>query len=73
MRSAALFFFTENMHLPTDNILGIINHMFENKEPWQIAAMTSATTLTIVWLWTFVSQDESKYCNIEGAFICISR
>lgn len=41
------------------NILEVINHVFKNKEPWQIAAMTSTATLTVVWLWTFICQDES--------------
>lgn len=59
------------MYLPMANILEVINHVFKNKEPWQIAAMTSTATLTVVWLWTFICQDESKYCNIEG--ISISR
>jgi len=40
-----------------------INYIFKNKEPWQIAAMTSTATLATVWLLTFIYQDESKYYN----------
>ncbi|XP_011871713.1 PREDICTED: sphingosine-1-phosphate lyase isoform X3 [Vollenhovia emeryi] len=47
------------MHLSVDTVPGFVNHVFKNKEPWQIAAMTSTATLATVWLWTFVCQDES--------------
>ncbi|XP_012062909.1 PREDICTED: sphingosine-1-phosphate lyase [Atta cephalotes] len=47
------------MHFRVDTIPRAINHIFENKEPWQIAAMTSTATLATVWLWTFIYQDES--------------
>lgn len=47
------------MHLQVDTIPKAINNVFQNKEPWQIAAMTSTATLATVWLWTFVCQDES--------------
>jgi len=52
------------MYLCVDTIPRGINHLFQNKEPWQIAAMTSTATLATVWLWTFIYQDKSKYCNI---------
>ncbi|KAL0114158.1 hypothetical protein PUN28_011460 [Cardiocondyla obscurior] len=47
------------MYPAVDSVRTFINHAFQNKEPWQIAAMTSTVTLATVWLWTFVCQDES--------------
>ncbi|XP_067209894.1 sphingosine-1-phosphate lyase-like isoform X2 [Linepithema humile] len=48
------------MHLCyVDNIPKLVNNAFPNKEPWQIVAMTSSTTLAMVWLWNFIHQDES--------------
>ncbi|XP_076296065.1 sphingosine-1-phosphate lyase [Lasioglossum baleicum] len=42
------------------NILkDFVNNSFQGKEPWQIAATTSITILTGVWLWNFVFQAES--------------
>ncbi|TGZ50135.1 sphingosine-1-phosphate lyase [Temnothorax longispinosus] len=47
------------MHCYVSTIPGSINNLFQNKEPWQIAAMTSTATLATVWLWNFIYQDES--------------
>lgn len=42
-------------------ITGNINHLFANKEPWQVATITATAVLSTVWLWSFINQDESKY------------
>ncbi|XP_012529920.1 sphingosine-1-phosphate lyase [Monomorium pharaonis] len=47
------------MPLSVATIPHAINHVFQNKEPWQVAAMTSTATLATVWLWNFIYQDES--------------
>lgn len=53
------------MHfLYVDAIPRLVNNAFPNKEPWQIVAVSSSTTLAMIWLWNFIHQDESKYFNI---------
>ncbi|XP_015178736.1 PREDICTED: sphingosine-1-phosphate lyase [Polistes dominula] len=43
-----------------DNLKEIVNHLFQNKEPWQIVTVTTTTVLGTVWIWNFVfCQDES--------------
>ncbi|XP_050449057.1 sphingosine-1-phosphate lyase [Cataglyphis hispanica] len=42
------------MRLYVDAIPGVINNVFQNKEPWQIVTMTSTATLVTVWLWNFI-------------------
>lgn len=43
-----------------DNLKGIVNYFFQNKEPWQIVTVTTTTVLGTVWIWDFIfCQDES--------------
>lgn len=41
---------------------GYVNRSLSHKEPWQIVTITTTAVLTSVWLWNFISQDESKLC-----------
>lgn len=36
-----------------------VNNVFQGKEPWQIASITTSTVLFLVWLHDFVNRDES--------------
>ncbi|XP_018354616.1 PREDICTED: sphingosine-1-phosphate lyase isoform X1 [Trachymyrmex septentrionalis] len=55
-----MIYFQKNMNcIILDATSRGINYIFKNKEPWQIAAMTSTATLATVWLLTFIYQDES--------------
>lgn len=42
-----------------------INLLFANKEPWQIAAITTSSTLFAVWLYQFVTKEESENQKLE--------
>lgn len=37
-----------------------INQLFAKKEPWQIVAITSTSTLFVVWLYHFLTKEESE-------------
>jgi hypothetical protein len=37
-----------------------VNAFFAKKEPWQIASITASTTLLAVWLYQFITKEESK-------------
>lgn len=37
-----------------------INALFVKKEPWQIVTITTSSTLLIVWLYQFLTKEESK-------------
>ncbi|EZA59345.1 Sphingosine-1-phosphate lyase [Ooceraea biroi] len=39
----------------------MINNAFGDREPWQIAAVTCTATLSTIWLWNFLCQDETLY------------
>jgi hypothetical protein len=43
-----------------DVVKAQINALFAKKEPWQIAAITTSSTLFVVWLYQFVTKEESK-------------
>lgn len=48
-----------------DSLKGIVNHSFQNKEPWHIVSITATTVLGTVWIWNFIfCQDECKRANI---------
>lgn len=60
------------MRLPYVDATGIVNNVFQNKEPWQIVTMTSTATLVTVWLWNFIfCQDKSNYYKIINIYIYI--
>ena len=40
-----------------------INTFFAKKEPWQIASITASTTLLAVWLYQFITKEESKFMS----------
>lgn len=40
-----------------------INAFFAKKEPWQVASITASTTLLAVWLYQFITKEESKYLS----------
>ena len=37
-----------------------MNFFFEKREPWQIAALSSMSTIFVVWMYQFLTKDESK-------------
>lgn len=37
-----------------------VNLLFAKKEPWQIAAISTMSTLFAVWLYQFVTKEESE-------------
>jgi hypothetical protein len=40
----------------------------DKKEPWQIAAVSSMSTLLLVWMYQFMTKDESMFLiDIEVA------
>jgi hypothetical protein len=38
-----------------------VNQLFAKKEPWQIVAITTSSTLFVVWLFQFLTKEESKW------------
>jgi len=38
-----------------------VNAFFAKKEPWQIASITASTTLLAVWLYQFITKEESEF------------
>lgn len=38
-----------------------VNLLFVKKEPWQIAAISTMSTLFVVWLYQFLTKEESEY------------
>lgn len=47
--------------------------LFGNKEPWQIAAITTSTILSLFWLWDLINQDEDLYIRAKKKFFKLSR
>lgn len=45
---------------PIQVLTKYVNNAFGNKQPWQIATISASAAFTLVWLWNFVNQDESK-------------
>uniref|UniRef100_T1P9B9 sphinganine-1-phosphate aldolase n=1 Tax=Musca domestica TaxID=7370 RepID=T1P9B9_MUSDO len=45
-----------------------INRLFANREPWQVATITTTAVLSSVWLWSFINQDESIYTRGKRQF-----
>lgn len=43
-----------------DVVKSNINALFVKKEPWQIVGITTTSTLFVVWLYQFVTKEESK-------------
>lgn len=37
-----------------------VNLLFVNKEPWQVAAITTTTVLTTIWIVEQINHDECK-------------
>lgn len=52
---------------------GAVNGAFANREPWQIAAITTTTVLGIVWLWNILIQDESIYSRLKRRVFKLTR
>lgn len=52
---------------------GAVNGAFANREPWQIAAITTTTVLGIVWIWNILNQDESIYARLKRRVFKLSR
>lgn len=44
------------MHL--DILKNAVNNVFQGKEPWQVASITTSTVLFLVWLHDFVNREE---------------
>jgi hypothetical protein len=38
-----------------------VNLLFAKKEPWQVAAISTMSTLFVVWLFQFMTKEESKW------------
>lgn len=53
---------------PIQVLTKYVNNVFAKKEPWQIAAISASTAFTLVWLWNFVSEDESKSFSLSTDF-----
>lgn len=37
---------------------GAVNHLFRNKEPWQIVVITTGTVVSAIYLFDLLNQDE---------------
>uniref|UniRef100_A0A1A9UGZ6 sphinganine-1-phosphate aldolase n=1 Tax=Glossina austeni TaxID=7395 RepID=A0A1A9UGZ6_GLOAU len=49
-------------------ITGNINRLFVNREPWQVATLTTTVVLSVAWLWNFASQEESIWLRTKKKF-----
>lgn len=47
-----------------------IDGLFGARQPWQIAAISASTTLSLVWLWNVVCHDQSKYYTLIYSCDC---
>lgn len=47
-----------------DIVTSKVNTLFARKEPWQIVAITTTTTLLVVWFYEFLQKEESA-CQLE--------
>ncbi|XP_063703316.1 sphingosine-1-phosphate lyase isoform X2 [Culicoides brevitarsis] len=52
---------------------GAVNGAFANREPWQVAAITTTTVLSLVWLWSLINQDESIYTRLKRRVFKLTR
>jgi hypothetical protein len=43
-----------------DVIKAHINALFVKKEPWQIVSITASSTLMLVWIYQFLTKEESE-------------
>lgn len=43
-----------------DVVKNHVNQVFAKKEPWQIAAISTSATLLAVWLYQFLTKEESE-------------
>ncbi|KAL7016927.1 hypothetical protein ACKWTF_010202 [Chironomus riparius] len=50
-----------------------INAFFAKKEPWQIASITASTTLLAVWLYQFITKEESVTERLKKKFFKLVR
>lgn len=41
-----------------DIVTSKVNTLFARKEPWQIVAITTTTTLLVVWIYEFLQKEE---------------
>ncbi|XP_047360638.1 sphingosine-1-phosphate lyase isoform X1 [Vespa velutina] len=57
-----------------DSLKGIVNHSFQNKEPWQIVSITATTLLGTIWIWNFIfSQDKTIVERGKKQFFKLAR
>ncbi|XP_046829563.1 sphingosine-1-phosphate lyase isoform X1 [Vespa crabro] len=57
-----------------DTLKGIVNHSFQNKEPWQIVSITATTLLGTIWIWNFIfSQDKTIVERGKKQFFKLAR
>ncbi|XP_035728299.1 sphingosine-1-phosphate lyase-like [Vespa mandarinia] len=57
-----------------DSLKGIVNHSFQNKEPWQIVSITATTLLGTIWIWNFIfSQDKTIMERGKKQFFKLAR
>ncbi|KAG5672948.1 hypothetical protein PVAND_003035 [Polypedilum vanderplanki] len=50
-----------------------VNAFFGKKEPWQVATITASSTLLLVWLYQFVSQEQSITERLKKKFFKLVR
>lgn len=46
----------------------LVNALFAKKEPWQIAAISTMSTLFAVWLFQFITKEESELSSSYQVF-----
>ncbi|KAL2714541.1 sphingosine-1-phosphate lyase isoform X1 [Vespula squamosa] len=57
-----------------DSLKGIVNHSFQDKEPWQIISITATTVLGTVWIWNFTfCQDKTIVERGKKQFFKLAR
>lgn len=42
-----------------------VNGLFGTRQPWQIAAISASTTLSLVWLWNVIRHNESMQMEYD--------
>lgn len=48
-----------------DIVASNVNTLFAKKEPWQIVAITTTTTLLVVWFYEFLHKEESACSQLQ--------